>query len=185
MRIRRIIALVALMAIVTMASSQQPKSCQPGEYRTMAGECHKDLTGETSKAPDGCNILTCSDPACYYQISTADVCLKAADDPVSPMEWIYLPIIKHGWVGITSSYNEMIITCDEDQDRKLHNCKITDGHTLDDVMQAITDQLNKSWETERSARAESAANYERLYTTCKKFLDDVSRITSPKKTRKP
>jgi hypothetical protein len=54
--------------------------CGMGQYLSIDGRCLHDQTGERHPAGDGCNTITCMDPACRYGATTAVVCLHG-DDP--------------------------------------------------------------------------------------------------------
>ena len=62
-----------------------PKDCAKGEYRSMDGRCLHDQTGESRPSGDGCNSITCADPACRWAISTAMGCVHG-DDPAPVTE---------------------------------------------------------------------------------------------------
>jgi hypothetical protein len=70
------ILLIALLAQAT------PKKCAKGEYLTVDGRCLHDQTGESHPAGDGCNTITCMDPACHFESVTALYCAHP-DDPAS------------------------------------------------------------------------------------------------------
>ena len=66
-----------------VVKSALPTKCSKGEYLSMDGRCLHDQTGESHPSGDGCNYMTCTDPACHYGVAASMDCLHGDDPPLA------------------------------------------------------------------------------------------------------